>query len=64
LLFYLAVDCGKAKALLTEFSSGHKEVLCDDTQLVLDCRVMEWFGLEGTLKGPLVQPPAMGRDIL
>ena len=25
---------------------------------------MEWFGLEGTLKGPLVQPPAMGRDIL
>lgn len=31
----MAIHCGKAKELLTEFSASHKEVLCDNTQLVL-----------------------------
>jgi len=26
-------------------------------------RITEWFGLEGTFQGHLVQPPAMSRDI-
>jgi len=25
--------------------------------------IIEWFGLEGTFKGHLVQPPAVSRDI-
>ena len=29
----------------------------------MNCRIVEWFGLEGTFRGLLVQPFAMSRDI-
>jgi len=48
----------------TPGSSGYLQAAQDLKSVLYIHRIMEWFGLEGTLKIICSNPSAMGKDIL
>jgi len=53
--------CGEEQARTCR--SGHTLMPAGIWPLGSFCRIIEWFGLEGTFEVHLVQPPAMSRNI-